>query len=88
VYLGQQVEDIAKKLEQAEAQLSGAGARLGVPYYSGSEERRRERSALLKVTHDGCKTAHEVLQGLLAQQVKAAVFGGNRGADARGGAPA
>ena len=80
------MEDIAKKLEQNEGQFYGGGGRGGGSFYPGSEEKRKERSALTKVTRDCCKTSQDVLHGLLAQHVKASVFHGALPAVANAGA--
>lgn len=70
--MSQQVEDIASKLEKTEAHLS-LGGRLG--YFGGvADEKRKDRNPLTKVTRDCSKTSQEVLNGMLGQHIKTALF--------------
>ena len=73
-YVAQQVDDVARKLEQMESS-SLTSARFS-SVFPGSDSKRKERSALGKTTRDCCKLSQDVLHGLLSQTVKAATFQG------------
>jgi len=72
-YTGNQIGDIAEKMEQAETHLSHSG-RMGGFYMPERAGAKKEESPLAKLTKDSTKVGLEQVSGIMSQVMKDSLF--------------